>query len=413
MRRIHAVVIATLFTMNVAFAGDQDRRANPGFDCSADDVPPLVHCGTTPSATFDEDGRLWVAFEHNDFVYVVSSDDEGQTYSPAARVNEIAEPLNTNGENRPKIALGNGGEIYVSWTKITEGRFAGDIRFSRSLDRGTDFAALITVNDDGLVTSHRFESLFVDSTGAIYMVWIDKRDLLAAQADGRDYEGAAIYYTVSTDGGATFAANRKVADNSCECCRIAMSEDDNGDVAIFFRNIFGDNIRDHGFAVLGRDRLRSPLVRVTRDDWQIDACPHHGPAMSFAGGDGFHLTWYTGGAARKGVYYGYYDSGRGQVRNLASMAATASASHPYIAEVAGSLLLVWKEFDGEKTNIKLVESVNDGHSWGPAQSIATTPDASDHPFILAHGKDAYLSWHTSLDGLRIIPVTTDSGRATR
>jgi hypothetical protein len=413
MRSIHISVIAMVFALNIAFADNQDRQPGPDFDCRADAVKPQVHCGTTPTAVFDENGRLWVVFEHEDFVYVVYSEDNGQTFGQPVRVNEIAEPLYTNGENRPKIAIGNAGEIFVSWTKITEGRFAGDIRFSRSLDGGRKFEPLITVNDDGLVTSHRFESIFVNSTGSVFITWIDKRDLLAARAAGRAYDGAAVYYTVSNNSGATFAVNRNVTQGSCECCRIAMAEDEKGDVAIFVRHIFGDNIRDHGFAVLGRDDLQSPLVRVTRDDWQIEACPHHGPAMIFTGGDGYHLTWYTGGTERKGVYYGYYESGKGQVHNLASIAPSASASHPFIAEVADRLMLVWKEFDGEKTNIKLVESVDEGHSWGAAQSIATTIDASDHPFILTHGDNAYLSWHTSREGLRIMPMINTSERETR
>ena len=50
-------------------------------------------------------------------------------------------------------------------------------------------------------------------------------------------EGIAqsLYYTWSKDNGVTFAKNIKVADYSCECCRIAMSETHQGDAAAFWR----------------------------------------------------------------------------------------------------------------------------------------------------------------------------------
>ena len=75
------------------------------------------------------------------------------------------------------------------------------------------------------VITHRFESLALDAQGALHTVWIDKRDLEAAPRVGNKlaYRGAAIYRNVSLDGGATFGPDTKVADHSCECCRIALA----------------------------------------------------------------------------------------------------------------------------------------------------------------------------------------------
>ena len=38
-----------------------------------------VHCGKTPSATFDDHGNLWIAFVQNEFVYVSQSQDRGKS----------------------------------------------------------------------------------------------------------------------------------------------------------------------------------------------------------------------------------------------------------------------------------------------------------------------------------------------
>lgn len=363
----------------------------------------VVHCGRTPTTGFDAEGRLWASYVVGEHVYVSRSDDLGKTYRRAIRVNREPEEIYTNGENRPKIGFGRNGEVYVSWTQVREGRFAGDIRFARSEDGGRRFDPVRTVNDDGLVTSHRFETLFMDSHGNIYMAWLDKRDQVRVLEQGGEYNGAALYYTVSTDNGRSFADNRKVADYSCECCRVAMSETEKGDVAVYWRHIFGDNIRDHAFAVLGLDGVVTPPQRPAEDNWHIEACPHHGPAMVTAADGSYHLSWFSLGD-RKGIFYGRYDPVQGNLSHLHTVATTGS-SHPYLARDGQTLFLVWKQFDGERTNIMLIRSDDEGRSWQPRESLVTTAGASDHPLLIQHEGNTWLSWHTGDEGLRVIPVS--------
>jgi len=52
------------------------------------------------------------------------------------------------GENRPKILVGNNGNIYVSYTRALEMPFAGNIRFSRSINGGESFSVPIVVNNN-------------------------------------------------------------------------------------------------------------------------------------------------------------------------------------------------------------------------------------------------------------------------
>ena len=404
------LLVSTLLLAGCISPGTQQPDAGMGM-AHAEHVcnftPALsVHCGRMPTTGFDQSGRLWVAYVVGQHVYVSHSDDLGKTFSDAMQVNKQPEEIYTNGENRAKVAFGRNGEIYVSWTQVTDGPFYGDIRFTSSLDGGMSFEPVRTVNDDGLLTSHRFETLFVDSKGDIYLTWLDKRDMAAIVAQGGKYTGAALYYTVSTDNGQTFARNLKVADPSCECCRIAMSETPDGDVAVFWRHIFGEdlNIRDHAFAVLSGDHVATAVQRATLDNWQIEACPHHGPAMVSAGDGSYHLTWFTLGDERKGIFYGRYNPDTRQLSNLVPMATTASSSHPYITRIDRQLMLVWKEFDGVKTNIRLAVSDDDGNTWQPGIIIASTSDASDHPLLISRKGEVWLSWHTGQEGLRIISL---------
>ncbi|HDZ08394.1 exo-alpha-sialidase [Pseudohongiella sp.] len=380
-----------------------------------------VHCGQTPSAHYTSDGRLWVVFEQYQHAYVAHSDDHGDSYSPPVRVNGSAENIETNGENRPKILVDQD-LVYVSWTQKTEGQHTGDIRFSRSTDGGQSFAPVRTINDDGLLTSHRFDSLFLASSGHLYLTWLDKRELEYAAQRGQEYTGSGVFYAVSDDQGQTFTANRKVADHSCECCRIAVAPYGDDGVALMWRHVFDGTTRDHAIAAVGPEGVLTGFSRATVDEWQIDACPHHGPDMALSttapGDDVYHMTWFSAGDRHKGIYYGRHELTSGATTLVRQIDGNAGASHPQIAEWQGVQHLVWKRFDGAATQLLWIYSRDDGANWSEPQVLASTTNASDHPLLIRGPDSLRLGWHSRNEGYRlmmlpepgldIIPFTADS-----
>ncbi len=370
-------------------------------DCS-ETISPA--CGNTPNAAFDHHGRLWVAFEQQGRVYVTSSNDLGLSFSDAVAVNALAEPIYAKGENRPKLAHGSKGELFVSWTQKLSGRFTGEIRFSRSLDNGKSFKAPMTVNDDGLQTSHRFDALHVTPSGKIFLSWLDKRDKMSRRTEGQDYHGAALYYAVSEDGGASFNTNIKVADHSCECCRIAIGDYRQDEVAVMWRHIYEGSTRDHALAILGTEG-HTMLTRATVDDWQVNACPHHGPDIALStDGEYYHVAWFSNGTLHKGLYYDRLIPGSSKSGNPISIDARFGASHPQVAVNENTVFLLWKYFDGQETKLKLMRSSNNGDSWSEPETVLVTSGASDHPQLLQHGGNTYAGWQTGEEGYRLAPV---------
>ncbi len=65
---------------------------------------------------------------------------------------------------------------------------------------------------------------------------------------------------------------------------------------------------------------------------------------------------------------------------------------------------MWKEFDGAKSVVRWQMSRDDGRSWTAARTVAKTADASDHPLLVAHGDQAFLSWLTKSEGYRLIAL---------
>jgi hypothetical protein len=351
------------------------------------------------SATFDANGRLWLASVKDGHVLVSYSDDRGKTTSTPVQVNAEAEYVAADGENRPKIALAGNGNIYLSWTRSLETPYAGNIRFSRSLDGGKSFSEPVTVNDNLDPFTHRFEALGVNARGQIYIAWLDKRDNEAAKKKGEKYGGISVYYAVSKDEGKSFQANSKAADHSCECCRVAMAMDTDGVPVITWRQIYGKNVRDH--AMLRLDGKSEP-IRLSNDNWEVDACPHHGPALSIAADGVYHSVWFNNAPERHGLFYANSpDQGKSFSSPMNFGNFKAQAAHPNVLSLGQRVFIVWKEFDGAATSINLIQSGDGGKLWSAPRKIASTADTSDHPWLLADGDKVYLSWNTLAERYRL------------
>lgn len=385
----------------------------------ADDPPPqkrdkgkmwqaaLARPALSVGTSSDQRGRLWLARVEKGYLYVSHSADKGKNFGAPVRVNSVPENIASDGENRPKIVVAPNGHIYVAYTTSLEKPYSGHIRFSRSLDGGSSFSEPITVNDNREVISHRFEAMGVNDRGEITLAWLDKRDLSAAERKGKKFIGASVYYAVSKNGGASFEPDRKAADHACECCRVAMAMDKDDVPVIFWRHIYGKNVRDH--ALLRLDGKSQP-VRVSWDNWEVDACPHHGPAISIGADGVYHLTWFNNAPQRHGLFYAY-SSDRG--KSFSAPAGfgdyEAQASHPAVLSLGKSVVIAWKEFDGQNSIINLMTSGDGGKSWSPPQKLATTSGASDHPLLTGDGNQPYLSWNTVKEGFRLIEIKVNDG----
>ncbi|WP_156396698.1 sialidase family protein [Noviherbaspirillum sp. Root189] len=357
------------------------------------------------SAVIDKEGRIWAVTKQTavDGQYVVlqSSTDMGQTWSSAKRIQKQPEPVAASGEARPHIALSSKGEIYITYTKPVARPHIGDIRFVRSIDGGETFSEPVTVHANRDVITHSFETLLVDPEGRIFVAWIDGRDAFLAKSRNERYAGSALYYAVSRDGGASFKGDYKVADHSCECCRVGMSLDADGAPVVMWRHIFEPNIRDHAMARLSVDGKPGPVQRVTYDDWHIDACPHHGPSIAFGADGRRHQVWFNGKEEGGGAFYAM-TSASGVLAKPESLGA-AQVSHPDVAVQGKQMAVVWKQFDGKSTAIMARVSDDGGNNWRE-QEIARTTANSDKPHLITSQSRIVLVWRTQNEGIRIFPV---------
>lgn len=366
---------------------------------------PRGETSQTPTPVFDRAGRLWVAWVDGPHAFAAASDDHGRSFASPIEITRGEEHVDANGEARPKIAVGLQNELYVSWTRQGEQPFTGDIRFARSADGGRTFSPPITVNDDGAAVGHRFDDLRVAPDGTVYVFWIDKRDQARATANGRTYEGAALYYALSRDRGTSFSPNRKLKDGICECCRLAV-DIDGGLPVVFWRDLFAGSVRDHALVRFASQDTPGPVARVTDDGWTIDACPHHGPSLSVSTTGTYHAVWFTGGGRRgPGVFYGRStDRGRSFPEPI-RLGSDRTFGHASVLARQRVVVLAWKEGLSPGMSVRVSRSGDDGRTWGAPVEIARTAGGSDHPLLLADASGIYVSWFTAREGLRLLPIS--------
>lgn len=359
-------------------------------------VEPALGVG----AAFDAQGRLWLASVRDGRVVVSHSDNFGKTFSHGVSVNPTPERIYAAGENRPKIALGPRGQVYVEWTAQPTPKWTGSIRFARSTDGGEHFSAPITLDRGPASVTRGFDSLAVAGNGDVVVAWIDAGVRDRAKAAGETYHGFALDYAWSGDGGKTFTAPQRVAAHTCECCRTAIAREPDGRLAMLFRMDYPGDIRDHAFAVLRTGEAAVDPRRATFSNWHIAACPDQGPGLAF-GGDGVrHAVWYEASHG-PAIWYGQLDPGHPPRHKL--QVGGPGAAHADVAVQGRNVWIAWNQIDAKGYTLMLRTSHDAGQHFEAGQAVATTAAAVDSPQLLTHAGRAWIAWNTA-DGFRLIPT---------
>ena len=352
--------------------------------------------GLAMSAAFAPDGSLWiVGLNDRRQLFVQRSSDAGVRWRAPRVIDTGHDMVAAEGELRPKLAFGPDRRVVISYTQPLSKPYTGEIRMLRSADGGASFSSPFTVHRDRQLITHRFESIAFDATGALHTLWIDKRDLEAAnRKDGEGaYAGAAIYRNVSLDGGRTFGPDIKLADHSCECCRIALAPAPGGGLAVMWRHVFAGNVRDHAFSTIAAGGgTASEVQRTSFDEWQIDACPHHGPGLALGAAGGYHAVWFGVRNDEPAIRYARLDE-QGVPRRAVLVLPDSGAEHADVCCVGTNVVIVWRSFDGTRTRYSAWISDDDGRTFA-MRALGSTEDESDNPFLVRRDRQLFAVWRT-------------------
>jgi hypothetical protein len=360
-------------------------------------------CANAATPSFLKDGTLLLTWSAGGAVRVAKSHDLGKTFEPSVLIAEHQKFLDTGGDARPQIVSGDDGHVMIAYGYFKDLHWNAKVSYAVSSDQGEHFSAPHDLIAHG--ESERFPVLGLQSPGVVAIAWIDKRVVAQKKNAGQAALGGSIAYTQTKNWGETFEKEIIVSPQSCECCRIGMAVSGQGETVLAYRAIFAGSVRDHAVQTIKGALQPGAMARVSRDHWQTDVCPHQGPSLALTDDGQLHVTWFTLGTNRRGLFYARSDhQGKIFSEPMGIGREQFNPSRASIASQGATLWLVWKEFDGEKSRLRGMRSNDQGETWSSGQELMTTRGYSDHPILVLGRGQLHVSWLTRDEGYRLMPL---------
>jgi len=340
-------------------------------------------------AAFGPDGRLWRLIPTENAVFLQSSTDNGKNYSQAVRVNSKDQIINVWPENPPIVEIGRSGRIHILYY-VNEEQKATSL-FTYSDDDGKTFSKPVHISAQAANARNYMDKMLIDDEGKIYLFWHDTRH---EQHKENPVPGSlTLYYAATENPTSGYFNNLAVSENICSCCRTAAALTTNNYPILLARMVFPDGSRDHALISLGENGNWSTPQRIAYDNWKIDACPEHGPAMAIDKQNRIHMTWFTQGDSHQGLYYAHSDDGGKTISEPSSLGNKAYLpGHADVQTLNDKVLIAWQEFDGSQTHVWSLLSTDHGKHWTAPREIVKASNKTSFPKLISNNKQIYLSW---------------------
>ena len=318
-----------------------------------------------------------------------SSSDQGDSFSKQKSLNETGQQLSSHGENSPITAHAQKGPIMI-WDQREPNR-GGAIMTAASMSQGRSFMKPVKINDAPEGTFAYTAGITAKGPNAV-AAWLDMRD-------GK----MALYSAHSSDGGAHWSKNVRIALGVCECCRPSLVTFDDGDVMVVYRNIYEGNIRDMASS-LSQDggKTWSKPQRVAVDNWRIKGCPTSGAHLLLKG-ERVYAVWYSEGDNTPGIRFSWTnDKGKTwQKPQLISQGIHDATQPSLFQSPAGKAFVLFrgraqKDNENQWSTLQIfITRINNDGSLGTPQALPGEHTAS---FPAGAADDAGRLWIVWNDG---------------
>jgi hypothetical protein len=152
-------------------------------------------------------------------------------------------------------------------------------------------------------------------------------------------------YVASLDG---TLAGKGITGGVCYCCKTAIASGAGNSLYLAWRHVYPNNMRDIAFTV-SRDggKTFAPPVRVSEDKWQLEGCPDDGPSMAVDPAGAVHVVWPSvvteNGGPVKALFHAVTRDGK-VFTPRTRIPTQGMANHPQLAiDAKGSLMVTWDE----------------------------------------------------------------------
>jgi hypothetical protein len=344
-----------------------------------------------PQLTSSSRGVLASWLEQADPEFVLKYAERSSTgWSPAVKVASSKDWF-VSAADVPTVMRMKDGTIVANWYPAVDFRLeAYDIRLAYSTDDGKTWSRPLVPHHDRTRTQHGFVSMFEMPAGGLGLVWLDGRN------QGRQPEDAemALYFgsfDTSWKQTAEIAANARV----CECCTTSAVVTPDGVVAAF-RDRSPREIRDIYVTRLENGKWTDAQA-VHADNWEIDACPVNGPALS-ARASQLAAAWFTAKDDNGRAFAAFSsDAGRtwGTPIRLDDQASLGHVDVELLDD--GSAIATWVEFADNRSQFRM-RRVDSSGTRSPSITINGNSRVSGYPRVARSGSELVFAWTEGVEG---------------
>jgi hypothetical protein len=232
-----------------------------------------------------------------------------------------------------------------------------------------------------------------------------------APADGASRaQLSKLYFSRLDDAsGGSEAAGRAIAAGVCYCCKTALAAGADGSIFAAWRHVYPGNIRDIAFTV-SRDGGRSfaEPIRVSDDQWVLDGCPENGPAMALDGRQRVHVVWPTlvsGATADVEPTLELFYAASSDGRQFSARRRLPTEGVPKHAQIAAakddSLIVVWEE-QARGARRVVAGRARGGEAF--TRQIVSGAGSAVYPVVALAGDVTVVAWTREVQERSVIQV---------
>jgi hypothetical protein len=204
---------------------------------------------------------------------------------------------------------------------------------------------------------------------------------------------------------------RAITGGVCYCCKTALAAGPDGSLYAAWRHVYPGNIRDIAFTVSrdGGKTFAAPL-RVSEDKWVLEGCPDDGPAMAVDARNRIHIVWPTlvtstaGADPTIALFYAVSADGR-HFTPRERIPTEGMPHHPQIAIGSdGSLAIAWDEAANGMRRAAAAHATAD-ETGRPRFVREVVSQSAVYPVVAATSDATLIAWTSGRAAASVIQVT--------
>jgi hypothetical protein len=414
MRRTLVVVAGVLVSAGLVSVAQLIPRAaqEAGLEVRTVETPAAPG-SAQPQLTVSDRGVLLSWIERNADVATLKFSERTASGWTAPRTVASGSDWFVNWADVPSVARLADGSLYAHWLqKSGPDTYAYDVRLARSTDDGANWAASLTPHHDGTKSEHGFASLFQMPGAGLGLVWLDGRAMKSEGHGGHDAAGDMSVRSATFDRSGKQLTESAVDLRVCECCPTAAAVTSDGPI-VAYRDRSATEIRDISISRYVNGRWTEPAV-VHRDNWQINACPVNGPALS-ASGRRVAIAWFSAKGEQGHAYAAFStDSGASFGAPIALDDFSALGRVDVALLDDGAAMATWIEFQEGRAQFKM-RRVEPSGAKSAAMTVSNlaASRASGYPRLARGGNELVFAWTESSQPSRVMTAVAGlPGRST-